>query len=210
MGSFSRGTGSVISLVVIAACSTSRNDSPEVAQEQEELGQSGCAFYSGYPYGSLPSDGGNPYTTNGATQLATPLSCGVYGYNRSDSPDTAYGDSVLCPGQYILEVRNLGFRANWVEPYWIDGSLNATSCGQSRIEVGVYKRSGSTGGWAISGTQKYHGIWDGYECAFDLDSGFSPLTVFTSGGDAIRLAGAAFTGSVKKRVSAFLGQLKLC
>jgi hypothetical protein len=83
-----------------------------------------------------------------------------------------------------------------------DAPLNATSCAQSWLELTVFNRDAFNQWWDWNYREtKYHGVWNGSACSFELDPGYSMIWMVNNGMyDAFRAVGVAYTGAVKKRV----------
>ena len=168
--------------VSVAACGGAPEDF-ELAEQEAELGEAGCATVSGTPYSGKSTHGSS----------ATPSSCGTTQHFRS--PDSSYNNGSTCSDQYIAEVRNIQGRKLTGMGMWRHDliPLDKYTCSKAKIKVGTYMRNSSTGLWDVH-TTTYSGQWLGgvYGCVVIPDSGQSWVTLNgTEGYDTIRFAARA-------------------
>jgi hypothetical protein len=136
------------------------DDGEIVAETEQELGEAGCATVAVDAVIDLPPPG-----------------CG--GYRTVTSPNASYDHGSTCPGQYVVDMQELGPEqlATWGD------TLPSTKSACEKIHVekayytqfsyyfnGVLYKS-----WSLNGVAKYTGHWIDILsfCGMELDPGYS-------------------------------------
>ena len=119
--------------------------------------------------------------------------------NSRTSPHGFYhGDG--CPNQYVVEVQNLpaSNRAFSMYADWQQRPGDAATCARARTTVAAYVHD--AGGWRLYGASTTYGSWVDYGPSgfCDFVGGGSFGVPASSGFDAVRIAGAAFTVETDK------------
>jgi len=176
--------GMAISMSLVA-CGGATDEFEQLAEQEGDLGEIGCATAGGNPYSGIIRNG----------KSVTPTACGTTQQFRSSG--TTYTNGATCSNQYIAEVTNISGRKLSVFGVWRHDllPLSAVNCDQAVIEVGTYMHNASTNTWNVHST-KYRGQWWGGSlgCVVWPDAGytFPPGITGSEGYDVVRAAGKAY------------------
>lgn len=168
--------------MALAACGGAAEEAEELAVEQSELGEIGCATVGGNPYVGDRQHGVSrePATTCGTTFTFS-------------SPNATYTNGATCGDQYIHEFKNIQGRKLQLFPNWDFNSqpIAPGTCENAQVEMATYVRHGVTKQWTTFTTKVNFLSVPGLGCwpLFDTTNhGFPPTLDGTEGYDMIRSA----------------------
>lgn len=174
--------GATLSMSLVA-CGGAPEDFEQLAEQEAELGEIGCATVWGTPYSGGSRDG----------KSAEPTACGTRQEFRSLT--ALYDNGPSCSEQFIAEIRNVQGRKLNVHPAWRndEAPLVVGQCDRGEMEVATYMRKASTGEWDVHTTKLRGYDFLGLGCIMAPAPGYpyTPSIPANAGYDLVRVAAKA-------------------